>query len=596
MLRPYQQRASDAIMDWARKCKDPCLLEAATGAGKSHVIADVAHNIQKASGKSVLCMAPSAELVHQNRDKYLATGNPASIYSASGGRKCLRHPVVFGTPGTLVRATDKIADRCAAVIVDEAHGMTPTVRKIISELRGHNPRLRVVGLTATPYRLDSGYIYASDPDGQIVEQANDPYFARLVDRIPAHELIGQGYLTPPVIGGIEEHYDTSALELGRNGQYTASSQERAFEGHGRKTSKIIADIVERSRDRMGVIIFAATVQHAQECMASLPPGMSEIVTGSTGSSERKQILADFKAQRVKYLVNVSVLTTGFDAEHIDVVALLRHTESAGLMQQMIGRGLRLHPYKNDCLVLDYAENIESHTPDGDLFNPVIAAPMQSSEVEKVPAVCEWCGTENLFSVRPNPDGYSVDENGYWLDLDGVRVEGDHGAMPAHYGRRCMGTSVVAGSFERCGYYWSYRECPECGAENDIAARYCNDCRSEIVDPNEKLRIEFAQKKSDPYQVQTDEVLTWTVQDTLSRSGNPMLRVGFSTAYNDVTVFYLYEHTGYRARKDWQAFRDATDSGKHMPRTITYYRDRASKFWRIVAYNENPDMAPDLREY
>jgi len=101
-LRPYQQNAHDAVIDWVRMTTSPCLVDAATGAGKSHIISAVSETIHKISkGKRVLCLAPSAELVEQNHAKYIATGNEASIFSSSAGSKCLRHPVVFGTPGTV---------------------------------------------------------------------------------------------------------------------------------------------------------------------------------------------------------------------------------------------------------------------------------------------------------------------------------------------------------------------------------------------------------------------------------------------------------------------------------------------------------------
>ena len=102
------------------------------------------------------------------------------------------------------------------------------------------------------------------------------------------------------------------------------------------------------------MLFAATVRHAEEVMASLPPDLSAMITGDTPKGERASIIARFKARRIKYLVNVAVLTTGFDAPHVDVIAILRKTESVGLLQQIIGRGLRLHDDKRDCLVLDYA--------------------------------------------------------------------------------------------------------------------------------------------------------------------------------------------------------------------------------------------------
>lgn len=154
MLRDYQQAAHDAAINWVRKSTEPCVIEAATGAGKSHIIAAIAETLHKMSGgKHVLCLQPSSELVTQNREKFLSTGKPASIFSSSAGGKCLRHPVVFGTPGTVKNAISRFGSRFALIIIDECHGITPTIIKIIDAIRLVNDKVRVIGLSATPYRL-----------------------------------------------------------------------------------------------------------------------------------------------------------------------------------------------------------------------------------------------------------------------------------------------------------------------------------------------------------------------------------------------------------------------------------------------------------
>ena len=111
-------------MSWIKKCFDPCLIEAPTGAGKSIIVAMLAHTLHKASGKKILCLAPSKELVQQNREKYLLTGEPASMFSASAGAKETRHAVVFGSPLTVAKSIDRFGSQYAAVIIDEAHGIT----------------------------------------------------------------------------------------------------------------------------------------------------------------------------------------------------------------------------------------------------------------------------------------------------------------------------------------------------------------------------------------------------------------------------------------------------------------------------------------
>ena len=591
-LRPYQRRSADAIIAHIRASVEPCLIEAATGAGKSLIIADVAHTIHKMSGgKHILCLAPSAELVQQNREKYLALGEPASMFSATAGGKSLRHPVVFATPGTVKNAISRFGSKFAAVVIDECHGLTPTIKTIISCMRECNPNLRVIGLTATPYRMNEGYIFSLWPDGKPVadfQRLDDPYFLKMVDQIQARELIGMGYLTPPLIGApLADSYDTSNLQLNRMGKFDAADIDRAFVGHGRKTAAIIGDIVEQARDRMGVMIFAATVQHAQECMASLPPHRSAIVTGGTEKQERANILKRFKSGDLKYLVNVSVLTTGFDAERVDVVALLRRTESVGLLQQIIGRGLRLHPEKMDCLILDYADNIGNHCPDGDLFKPEIVARRKSGETVPIVACCPQCKTENEFSMRPNPDELKYDKWGYFVDLAGERIETEHGPMPAHYGRRCFGVEMVKGKAERCTYRWTGKECLECGADNDIAARYCCDCKAEIVDPNAKLALEFRQLKRDPYQRQTDEIVKIDVKESISQAGNETIRLDIVTPYRSFSFWMMKEPKNARALADLERWNTL---GGEVPETVTYQKE-GSGFYRVYAWNAPKDEEP-----
>ena len=603
-LRPYQSEAVDAALSFMRRSVSPFCIEAATGAGKSHIIAETASRIHAMTGKRVLCLAPSAELVTQNREKYLATGAKASMFSASAGGKDLRHPVVFGSPLTVKNHISRFkkpgADGYAMVILDEAHGITPTVRGIIDAMKDANPNLRVFGTTATPYRLGSGWIFARHPDGRIngEDVARDPYFTDCVYQIGARSLIEQGFLTPPVIGQIgAEGYDTSGLALNSRGQFDAAAVDQAYHGHGRKTAMIVADVVAQSRNRHGVMFFAATVQHAQEVMASLPPELSALVTGETPKAQRDSILRRFKDRRIKYLVNVAVLTTGFDAPHVDVIAILRKTESVGLLQQIIGRGLRLSSGKADCLVLDYTSNLDDHCPDGDLFAPVIKASKGGEGGGGIKACCPDCGYENQFTANPQYLEYNLDDAGYILDLDGRQVMSDHGPISGHFGRRCLGLvqAVPRGEWIRCGYRWTFKPCPHCEAENDISARYCCRCKGEIIDPNEKLAIEFKAMKKDPTKMQTDEVVSMSCRDTVSQSGNQTMRVEFVTTYRQFTVWFQKEARNTRGIMEYEAFMGATEGGTKQPRTVTYQKDAGSMFYRIFAYNRSADVDPAQQE-
>lgn len=594
-LRPYQQAASDAAIAWMRQSIEPACIEAVTAAGKSHVIADMALRIHDMTSKRVLCLAPSAELVQQNREKLVATGTPASMFSASAGVKDLRHPIVFGSPLTVKNRISRFQDGYAMVVLDECHGISPTVRGIIEEMRAGNPNLRVIGLTATPYRLGSGYIFRQWPDGVVNDdtRARDPYFTKCVYRITGPDLIKQGFLTRPVIGETgAEHYDTSALAVNSRGQFDAGAVDRAYHGHGRKTAAIVADVVARSRDRMGVMLFAATVRHAEEVMASLPPDLSAMITGDTPKGERASIIARFKARRIKYLVNVAVLTTGFDAPHVDVIAILRKTESVGLLQQIIGRGLRLHDDKRDCLVLDYTDNLDTHCPDGDLFAPEVRAGKGGGDNEGLKCLCPDCGYENRFPAKPDTLEYAKDANGYCLDLTGHRVETEWGPLPGHFGRRCWGmVQAPGGKVDRCGYRWTSRECPVCMAANDIAARYCSECKGEIVDPNEKLRMAFKAMKRDPMQPQCDEVVEARFVRGVSQRGAETVRAEWTTPYRKLTTWHMPHAPHAKGRRDWERFAEATADATVPPKTISYVKE-PSGFYRALAFNAEPDHAPE----
>ena len=451
-------------------------------------------------------------------------------------------------------------------------------------------------MTATPYRTGEGYIFKVDSDNAPVDQIKNPYFAKRIYSIEARYLIERGYLTPVTSKDVADHYDTSNLDRDKFGRFDAKQVEQALTGKGRLTASIVADIVQRSAERNGVVIFAASIRHAHEVLESLPVN-SELITGTTPKHERERIIKSFKTMQYKYLVNVAVLTTGFDAPHIDVVAILRPTESPGLMQQIIGRGLRLFDGKTDCLLLDYAENIDRHFSNGDVFEPEIRVKTSESSGDLVNAECPICSAVNNFAARENPEKYRIDQYGYFVDLRDEPIDGEHGKIPAHHGRRCQGYYLNASTKEldQCEYRWTYKTCPSCEAENDIAARVCNICGEELVDPNEKLRLDFAAIKEDPYQMTTDRVISVEFSATTSMAGNETVRADWVTDVAKFSQWYLPKR-----RREWAMLSEAIygqgkiapdvktfihylDHGT-TPSTITAARVKDSKFWRVAGYN------------
>ena len=601
--RDYQQQAIDMSNEFLLKCKDPALLDLPTGAGKSIIVAYIAKCIAKLSKKKILCLAPSTELVLQNREKYLELGEPASIFSAGAGGKSIKHDVVFGSPKTVLNSLKMFDDRFALVIIDEAHGITPTLIKIIDSMREKNKNLRVLGLSATCYRMNTGYIYSIDQDGKPMgDQALNPFFKKCIFKLETQYLIDKGYLTPPTTSVTSSHYNTDALEM-KGGKFTASSVDSVFSNDHRLTHEIVLDVVEASADRKGVMFFASTIQHAEEIMRSLPTSDSALITGKTPAKEREEKIKQFKDMKFKYLVNVSVLTTGFDAPHVDVIAILRATESASLFQQIVGRGLRLFDNKETCLIMDFAENIERHGLEDNLFKPEIKTYISKNEKSRIKAECDVCGHVNDFGGRKNKENFNIDKQGYFVDLAGDKIiEPDtNKPLPAHFGRRCEHHELVSGSFVRCSGRWSFKECIHegCSAENDIAARYCSSCKGELVDPNEKLKREFKKIKKSAYDATSDKVISWFCQHHESKAGNIVLKIDWAT---DCRAFKAYYNT--EQKWAWEplcraVFGEVASSvdqfiewhrlgNSNMPNTITSAKQRGSMFYNIKAYNHPED--------
>lgn len=468
-LRPYQRDAVARVVEHFRGSDDPAVVVLPTGSGKSLVIAELA---RLARGR-VLVLAHVRELVEQNHAKYQAYGLEADIFSAGLGRKESGRQVVFGSVQSVVRNLPLFQDDAfTLLVIDECHRVSletnSSYRQVIDHLRDRNPRLKVLGLTATPFRLGQGFIYHRHYHG-MVRGDEACFFRDCVFEQPLRLMVKQGYLAEPRrIDAAVERYDFSRLVPSASGLFREEELNRVVAG-SRATPGIIAEVIERAGDRQGVMVFAASVAHAEEILAYLPAQEAALVTGNTPSRERRALIGAFKARRLKYLVNVAVLTTGFDVPHVDLIAILRPTESVGLYQQIVGRGLRLAPGKTDCLVIDYAAN------PWDLYAPEVGAPKPDSDAEPVQVECPSCGHANLF----------------WGKRDGDLVI-------EHFGRRCQGlvvdsartrakSTTSTSAMTQCLFRYRFKVCGQCGAENDIAARSCHGCRTLLVDADDKLK-------------------------------------------------------------------------------------------------------------
>ncbi|WP_417579080.1 DEAD/DEAH box helicase [Nitrincola sp.] len=458
ILRNYQRQAVEATLSHFRQNTESAVIVLPTGAGKSLVIAELA----RLARQRILVLTHVRELVEQNHAKYAALGLQAGIFSAGLQRRDSQHQVTFASIQSLAGHTKSFSETFSLVIIDECHRVSTDensqYQQVLTHLRQHNPALKLLGLTATPYRLGEGWIYRRDYRG-FVRDTLSATFEHCIYELPLSQLIREGYLTPPVcIDAATRHYDFSQLSSDRADNYDTDEVNRLLHKYPRVTQAICEEIVEQAVKRKGVMIFAASIEHAEEILSYLPQKQACLITGNTDTAERDQMLQAFKQQQIKYLVNVSVLTTGFDAPHVDLIAILRPTRSVSLYQQIAGRGLRLFPGKSDCLIIDYAAN------GFNLFSPEVGSPRPAANTEPVQVFCPECGFANTF----------------WGRTD------DQGQVVEHFGRCCQGL-VGDPPVEPCRFRFRFRECPQCNAENDIAARRCEQCNVLLIDHDDLLK-------------------------------------------------------------------------------------------------------------
>ncbi|MFY2508454.1 DEAD/DEAH box helicase family protein [Vibrio pectenicida] len=532
-LRPYQADSVKAVIHYFRKHSSPAVLVLPTGAGKSLVIAELA---RLAKGK-VLVLAHVKELVEQNHAKYEGYKLEGAIYSAGLGRKETQQQVVFASVQSVVRNLDDFKNQFSLLVIDECHRVADNkdtnYQKVISHLRKLNQGIKVLGLTATPYRLGMGWIYQYHTRG-LVRTEEPRFFRDCIFELPIRYLLDENFLTParmmdtPILS-----YDFSQLKPSNTGRYKEAELDMVIDQDKRATPQIVLQIIHLAHSKQGVMIFASTVRHAQEILSLLPKTESALVIGDTSATERGSIIEKFKQQHIKYLVNVSVLTTGFDAPHVDLIAIMRPTESISLYQQIVGRGLRLSPGKEECLVLDYAGNSY------DLYQPEVGdtKPTPDSEIITIP--CPACGFNNNF----------------WGKLD------NNGFLVEHYGRKCQGYFEDEATQERehCNYRFRAKYCNECGADNDIAARICHECDATLVDPDKKLKEALKLKDALVF-----ECLSMDLTLHKNDKGKNSLKVSYF-GENQAQVHEFWSLTTPKQKQNFKSmFVRAHLADKHMP--------------------------------
>ncbi|UQZ90860.1 hypothetical protein C4J81_17245 [Deltaproteobacteria bacterium Smac51] len=394
-LRPYQLEALDTVMA-DLKAEPFVLLQAATAAGKTIMFSEIIRRwMTEYPAMSIWVMAHRQELVTQAYQKLLKVWPEGSRYlglaCASVGPVSTVRPVTIGSVQTLdSRSWERRVD---LLIVDECHRI-PAVESggqyhsVVGRLKESNPNLRVLGVTATPYRLGHGYIYGDD-----CKAGRTNLFPKLNHQIGLDELTAAGYLTP-----------IRAKEAADLGAELAAIKL----SHGEYDSKELNSLLIRSvhiqsavdaynkygEGRSKILIFAASIEHAEKLTDAFSRAGHSAATVHSKMHRRDRLttLSSFDHGDLKVLVNVGILTEGWDSPAVDLIMLCRPTMAPALFVQMIGRGTRLHPGKNDLLVLDLSGNYKRH---GAPANPVVRKP-GSGGGEPPYKSCPECG--NLLPV------------------------------------------------------------------------------------------------------------------------------------------------------------------------------------------------------
>lgn len=436
-LRPYQRQAIDSLLQYWENGGGNGLVEMATGVGKSVVIAAMVKELlEQYPTLRILMLVHVRELVGQNLQALLRLWPqaPVGLNSAGLGRRDTNHQVLFASIQSIYKKGKSLGVR-DLVLVDECHLMPHDgegmYRRLLSDLDAPDG-MRVAGFTATAYRLSSGRL----------DEGKGRLFDKTVYSYGIAQGIEEGFLSPLIGKATATAIDVSGVSR-RGGEFVSGALESAVDKDW-ITKAAVDEIIQFGVNRRSWLAFCSGIKHANHVADEIKSrGIScEVVSGETPTAQRDRILRDFKAGRIRCLTNAMVLTTGFDAPEVDLIAMLRPTLSPGLYVQICGRGTRLAQGKENCLVLDFAGNVKRHGPvdaievkgkgagKGESVDSVKAkeCPNCKSLVALASRTCPVCAFEWPFKEEAPKHEATADASSSilskgapaWIDVDAVR--------------------------------------------------------------------------------------------------------------------------------------------------------------------------------
>lgn len=519
--RPYQQEAItstiEEIKKYAKQGKSAHLIiDAGPGSGKTLLMAFLAKHVFERGGR-VVQLARQPILAKQNYDEMYECGIPAALYAAKFNRRQVAQ-VTVATEGTIANSLHDMNKPVDLLLLDECHMLNPEdedtqmnaiIRHLDDVTTKAGRKMHVVGLTGSPFR-------------GVTPLTSFDFWHDTVFNIGTDKLTELGYLSVPVFGFADA--DDDALDFSsvntRSGSWEFSEKELdeiAMSDAGKKKLvRILMQIIEKTKDRNQRIVFASTKRHAREIrriLIALGIDKSKIglVTDDSSESEKDRVIKLSKEGKLDWLINVSVLTTGFNSPLIDVVVYLRPIGSLVLLIQSMGRGARLLEewmkeagfHKDNYLVLDYAGVFDrlGHLLDDPTTGEALAQRDKSRGEDKP---CPRCHEMNSKAAR-----------------------------------RCRGKDESEPD-KRCGFFWTSQTCPDCGAENDIAATECRNlsCRRELRDSNKALLHH-------PYS--DEEMVVVKKMDVLNTKGGALM-VRFTLDGDDRQPYLIFPMGGELSRR------------------------------------------------